>query len=220
LLPRCGPAARNPPIYRYPTANLYMDVRYMGQLQVLIADDSKFMRTAYKRVPESQSDLQIVEMATNGEEAVQKAKQTAPDVAILDVRMFILDGIQAAHEIRIQRPETTIVVISASDDLALVAGLMRNGVERKSYLLKQSIYDVLGLVRIIEAVYEGHTILDSGIIQRMARLFCKHADDLDTDLNDTEQDLLCLMAEGCDDRQLSETLRLDGQQVMECSGSI
>jgi chemotaxis response regulator CheB len=47
-----------------------MDVRYMGQLQVLIADDSEFMRTAYKRVLESQSCLQIVAMATNGEEAV------------------------------------------------------------------------------------------------------------------------------------------------------
>jgi DNA-binding NarL/FixJ family response regulator len=177
------------------------------------------MRTAYKRVLESQSNLQIVAMATNEEEAVQKAKQTAPDVAILDVRMPILDGIQAAHEIRIQRPETAIVVISASDDLALVADLMRNGVERKSYLLKQSIYDVLGLARTIEAVYEGHTILDSGIIQRMAHLFCKHADNLDTGLNDTEQDLLCLMAEECDDGQLSETLRLGSQQVMECSGS-
>ena len=67
-----------------------------------------------------------------------------------------------------RRPETAIVVISASDDLALVADLMRTVVERKSYLLKQSIYYVLGLVRIIEAMYEGHTILDSGIIQRMA----------------------------------------------------
>ena len=74
----------------------------------------------------------------------------------------------------------------------------------------------MGLVRITEAMYEGHTILDSGIIQRMARLFCKHADNLDTGPNDTEQDLLCLMSEGCDDGQLSETLRLDGQQVMEC----
>ena len=78
----------------------------------------------------------------------------------------------------------------------------------------------MGLVRIIEAVYAGHPILDSGIIQRMARPFCKHADNLDTVLNDTEQDLLCLIAEGCDDGQLSETLRPDGQQVMECSGPI
>ena len=70
-----------------------------------------------------------------------------------------------------RRPETAIVVISASDDLALVADLMRTVVERKSYLLKQSIYDVLGMVRIIEAVDKDHTILDSGIIERMPRLF-------------------------------------------------
>ena len=84
MLPRCGPEARNPAIYTYPTANLYMDVRYIGQLQALIADDSEFMLTAYKRALESQSNLQIMVTATNGEEAIQKAKQTAPDVAILD----------------------------------------------------------------------------------------------------------------------------------------
>ena len=77
MLPRCGPEARNPAIYTYPTANLYMGVRYMGQLQALIADDSEFMLTAYKRALESQSNLQVG--------------------AILDVRMPILDGIQAAH---------------------------------------------------------------------------------------------------------------------------
>ena len=111
----------------------------MGQLQVLIADDSEFMRTVYKRVLESQSNLQIVAMATNEEEAVQKAKQTAPDMAILDIRMPILDGIQAAHEIRIQRPETAIVVMSASDDPALVADLMRNE-GRAQVLSAQAVY--------------------------------------------------------------------------------
>ena len=77
MLPRCGLEARNPAIYTYPTANLYMDVRYIGQLQALIAGDSEFMLIAYKRALESQSNLQVV--------------------AILDVRMPILDGIQAAH---------------------------------------------------------------------------------------------------------------------------
>ena len=60
-------------------------------------------------------------------------------MAILDIRMPILDGIQAAHEIRIQRPETAIVVMSASDDPALVADLMRNG-GRAQVLSAQAVY--------------------------------------------------------------------------------
>ena len=57
------------------------------QLRILIADDSEFMRVAYKRILEEQSSLRVVAMASNGEEAVRMAAVTAPDVAILDIRM-------------------------------------------------------------------------------------------------------------------------------------
>ena len=192
----------------------------MGQLQILIADDSEFMRTAYKRILESQSSLQVVAMASNGEEAVQKAVEFEPDVAILDVRMPKRDGIQVAHEIRESHPGIAIVVISAYDDLTFVADLMQNGVERKAYLLKHSISEITGLVYIVEAVYQGHTILDSGIVQRMARLFCKHSDMLSTDLSSVEQDLLGLMAEGYDDALVCETLHLDQAQLADHSESL
>ena len=198
----------------------YTEVRSMGRLDILIADDSEFMRIAYKRILESQSDLRVVAMASNGEEAVRMAEKTAPDVAILDVWMPKVDGIRAAHEIRKLNPETAIVVISSYDDLALVADLMQNGVERKAYLLKHSISDVTDLVRIVESVYRGHTVLDSSIVQRMASLFCKHSAKLETDLNETEQDVLGLMAEGYDDRRIGETLHLREMQLAEYSASL
>lgn len=192
----------------------------MQQLQVLIADDSEFMRVAYRRILELESNMQIVAMAANGEEAVQKAAETKPDVAILDVRMPKFDGIQAAHEIRRQDPDTSIVVISAYDDLAFVADLMRNGVEKKAYLLKSSLFDITGLIRAVGAVDQGQTILDSGIVQRMARLFCKHSDLLKSNLSGEEQDILGLMAEGFGDGEISATLHLDRTQVQDQSESI
>ena len=85
----------------------------MGELRVLIADDSEFMRVAYKRIIEDQSSMQIVAMASNGAEAVWSAAETEPDVAMLDVMMPKVDGIQVAHQIRERRPGTAIVVISA-----------------------------------------------------------------------------------------------------------
>jgi DNA-binding NarL/FixJ family response regulator len=171
------------------------------------------MRVAYRRILESESNLRIVAMAANGEEASKLAAETRPDVAILDVRMPKVDGIQAAHEIRRNNLKTSIVVISAYDDLAFVADLMRYGVEKKAYLLKYSLSDITGLIRIVEAVHRGQTILDSGIVQRMARLFCKHSDLLDTDLCGEEQDLLGLMAEGYSDDRVCATLHLDRANV-------
>jgi len=192
----------------------------MERLKILIADDSEFMRIAYKRILESQSNLQVVAMASEGEEAVKKAAESTPDVAILDIRMPKIDGIQVAHEILKPRPRTAIVIISAYDDLAYVAELMRNGAGRKAYLLKNSLSDISELIRTVEAVYQGHTVLDSAIVQKMARLYCKYSDALDTSLTDVEQDLLGLMAEGYDNADICRTLHLDQEKVAADSESI
>ena len=192
----------------------------MGRLQILIADDSEFMRIAYKRILESQSNFRVVAMASNGEEAVQKAAESAPDVAILDIRMPKVDGIKVAHEILRRRPGTAIVIISAYDDLSFVADLMRNGAGRKAYLLKNSLSDITELVRIVEAVDQGHTVLDSGIVHKMARLYSKHSDVLQTTLTDMEQDLLGLMAEGYDDAYICRALHMDQEQVDDISESM
>ena len=165
----------------------------MGELRVLIADDSEFMLVAYKRIIEDQSSMQVVAMASNGAEAVWSAAETEPDVAILDVMMPKVDGIKVTHQIRQRHPETTIVVISAYEDLSFIADLMRNGVGRKAYLLKHSISDIAGLVREVESVYGGHTVMDSGIIQRTAPLFCKYSGAIGTELSGTEQDVFALV---------------------------
>ena len=192
----------------------------MDQLEILIADDSEFMRIAYKRILESQSNIRVVAMASNGEEAVQKAAESSPDVAILDIRMPKVDGIRVAHEILKIRPGTAIVIISAYDDLSFVADLMRDGAARKAYLLKNSLSDISELIRIVEAVDQGHTVLDSGIVHKMARLYCKHSDVLQTTLTDTEQDLLGLMAEGYDDAYICRSLHMDQEQVEDNAESI
>jgi DNA-binding NarL/FixJ family response regulator len=186
----------------------------------MIADDSEFMRTAYKRILEAESNLKVVAMATNGEEASMMAIEIEPDVAILDVWMPKVDGIQAAHEIRRRLPNTSIVVISAYDDLTFVADLMRNGVQRKAYLLKHSISDITSLVSVVQAVYEGGTVLDSGIVQRLARLFCKYSDEFNSNLTDIEQDPLGLMAEGYDDERIRETLHIKQTEVACHSSSL
>lgn len=192
----------------------------MEQLQILIADDSEFMRIAYKRILESQSNLRVVAMASNGEEAVQKAAESAPDVAILDIRMPKIDGIKVAHDILARRPDTGIVIISAYDDLSFVADLMQSGAARKAYLLKNSLSDISELIRIVEAVNQGHTVLDSGIVHKMARLYCKHSESLSADLTETEQDLLGLMAEGYDDAYICRNLHMDQGQVEDQSNSL
>ena len=192
----------------------------MDQLRILIADDSEFMRIAYKRVLESQPDLRVVAMASDGEEAVAKAAEEAPDVAILDIRMPKLNGIKAAHRILDQHPHTGIVIISAYDDLCFFADLMQYGPERKAYLLKTSLSDTSELIRIVEAVNGGQTVLDPAIVQRLAHLYRKHSNSLLSALSEMEQDMLGLIAEGYDGVYIGHTLDMDLDQVAEHSASI
>ena len=171
------------------------------------------MKIAYKRILESQPSFRVVAMASNGEEAVQKAAESAADVAILDIRMPKVDGIKVAHEILKWRPATAIVIISAYDDLSFVADLMQNGSGRKAYLLKNYLSDISELIRIVEAVHQGHTVSDSGIVHKMARLYCEHSEFLEATLSDIEQDLLGLMAEGYGDAYICRALHMDQEQV-------
>ena len=76
----------------------------MSQVRILIADDNPYMRTAYKRILDTQDDFQVVGMAADGKEALEKATALKPDVAILDIRMPKMDGIEVSHRIIRQDP--------------------------------------------------------------------------------------------------------------------
>ena len=185
----------------------------MNHLRILIGDDSESMRIIYKRILESRSNLRVVAMASNGEEAVARALESKPDVAVLDIGMPRLDGIKVAHRIRAEQPDTAVVVVSAFDDLSYVAELMQNGSARKGYLLKGSLLDFSELIRIVETVERGHTVLDQAIVHKMARLYCKHSGLLGPAFTEIEQDLLGFMAEGYDDAYIFRTAGLSQQQV-------
>ena len=192
----------------------------MANLRILIADDSQFMRTAYKRILETQDNFEIVWEASDGEEALQKALELVPDVAILDVRMPKMDGIQAAHHILEQHPKTAIVVISAYDDITFVTELLKDGPEGKAYLLKNSLDDIGELLRVVEAVVDGQTVLDPAIVQKLARLQVRQSKSLMSRLTESEQSVMELMAEGYTDPEIAATIGLDEASVKTYSQSI
>ena len=192
----------------------------MDKLRILVADDSQFMRTAYKRILDTQDNFQVVAMAADGEEALQKAIELAPDVAVLDVRMPNMDGIEAAHRILSHHPNTAIVIISAYDDLSFVTELIRGGPEGKAYLLKNSLDDIGELIRVVEAVVEGQTVLDPAIVQKLARLHVRRSMGLPAKLTQMEQNVLELIAEGYDNSHIARTLHLDQETVESHTTSI
>ena len=192
----------------------------MSQLRILVADDNQIMQAAYKQILETDVGLEVVWIASDGEEAVEKYMELAPDVAILDVRMPKIDGLAAANRIIAGDSPTAIVLVSAYDDLAFVRAIMHSGASGKAYLLKSSLTDITGFIRVVKAVANGQSVLDKSVIQSlMERYHCLNVSAA-TPLSETEEAVLELMLEGFDESEIAQTLDLPAEQVEVLAGQL
>ncbi len=168
----------------------------MSSIRVLVADDSQYMNVACRRILETQDHIKVVGTAADGEDAVNQALELSPDVVVLDVRMPGRSGIDAARLIAYNRPGTGAVMMSNYDDPEYVVELLRDGAAGKAYLLKSSVEDVEQLIRAVEAVAAGRTLLDTAIVDRLIRSHANSPDLLFRCLSTQEEDVLSLMHTG------------------------
>ena len=127
----------------------------MKKIKILIADDHAFVREGTRRILEQEEDLEVIAEAGDGEEAVKKALSLKPDVAIIDISMPKLDGIEATKQIKTLCPAMNVLILSAYDDDQFIFSLLEAGAA--GYLLKS----VRGseLVNAVRAVYAGESVL-------------------------------------------------------------
>lgn len=189
-------------------------------IKILIADDSQFVRMHYRRILETQPHFEVVGIASDGEEALQKAIDLAPDVAILDIRMPKMNGIEVAHRVKRHHPNTAMVIVSAFDELVYVMELIKNGPERKAYLLKNTLDDISELIRVVEAVVADQTVLDPSIVQKLVRLHLRQSPSMMDGLSQLEESILELVAGGYDDTYIATATGLDPDILMEHTQSI
>ena len=130
-------------------------------MRVLLADDQPMLLSALTTILNTQPDIEVVATARNGAEAIEQAKNHDIDVAVLDIRMPVLDGISAARQIMPLGPK--VIMLTTFDDDALVQEAIEAGVH--GFLLKDAEPDVLaGAVR---AVASGESVLAPGVTGRV-----------------------------------------------------
>src|SRR5262245_38923558 len=118
-------------------------------MRVLIADDHGIVRSGLRLLLERQPDIEVVGEAADGAEARELAIRERPDLAILDVRMPKLTGLQATREIREQAPEVSVLILSMHDDERYLFEALKAGAS--GYVLKtQADVDLLEAVRAVE----------------------------------------------------------------------
>jgi len=188
-------------------------------VNILIADDSPFIRTAYKRVLETQADFVVSSVCEDGLEAVEKCSQLEIDVAVLDIRMPRLDGISASKTIRENNPSISVVVVSAYDDWSYVKDLIETDSKSKAYVLKNSLDDIGELIRIVRKVMLGHLILDNALIEKLIGYYERHS--LDSgNLSGRELEVISRGCKGMNLQEIASDLEIPPADVEVIQGLV
>ena len=125
----------------------------MIPVRLVLADDHEIMRVGLRSLLESQLNWSVVGEAVDGEEAVEMVLSLKPDVALLDIAMPKLSGLEAARQILLQVPRTKILLLSAHDSMQVIADVLDSGA--KGYVLKSDA--ARDLVAAVQALYSNQT---------------------------------------------------------------
>jgi DNA-binding NarL/FixJ family response regulator len=175
-------------------------------LRILIADDHDLVRRGLRTLLEKQSGWQICGEAANGQDAVEQAMKTAPDVAVLDISMPVLNGVEAARRIRKELPRTQVIIVTMHEEDELARDLLEIGV--LGYLLKSDADR--DLVPAIEAVSRRKPFLTSKVSQAVLEGYLKPqktaARAPKSRLTPREREIVQLLAEGRSNKEVADRL--------------
>jgi len=176
-------------------------------IRILIADDHGVVAEGLKQLVEAESDMQVVALVGDGREAVQQARDTQPDVVLMDLSMPGMNGVEATRGLLALRPQTHVVVLTSFHDQNQVAGALEAGAV--GYLLKDC--DPRDVLAAIRSAASGHAPLDP----RVARVLLPStaAPKVSDSLSARELEVLQLVAKGLPNKLIGRNLGITERTV-------
>lgn len=178
----------------------------MQNYRIVLADDHVMLREGIKNIINSAEGMEVVGEAGDGLELIKKLNKLTPDMAIIDISMPKLRGIEATYEIKTAHPDIKVLILSMHKKKEYFQRALAAGAE--GYLLKED--TSLELINAIRAIQSGKPFLSSILIQEFPQDLlnvCLGKADLDEDpLTIRERQVLKLLAEGKTSREIAELL--------------
>jgi two-component system, NarL family, response regulator NreC len=186
----------------------------VSTIRILLADDHVVMRRGLRLLIETQPGFTVVAEASDGREAVEQARATAPDVAVLDIAMPNLNGVGAAQQIHEMNPDIAIMILSMHADEGYVLRVLRAGA--RGYLLKDSAEG--DLIEAISAVSSGKTFFSPEISRMLAEDYVREirthgfVDSYEL-LTSREKEILQLLVQGKSNKEIAALWNLSPYTV-------
>ena len=180
------------------------------KIKVMIVDDQPILSEGIKSVLSTSAELEVVAVATDGADALEKMEGNVPDVVLLDIRMPNMNGVVATGEIKKRFPDTKVLILTTFDDSDYILSALNNGA--CGYLLKD-----IGGAALIDAVknaYAGDTILPAKIAKKISDAAKTVSADRELKLkkafglSERETEIAVMLYEGFNNRQIASALNL------------
>ena len=198
-------------------------VREARPLRVVVADDEYLVREGTKSVLSSVPGIEVVGTAGDPDELIARIDETAPDAAVVDIRMpptFRTEGIEAAHRIRKDHPEMGVVILSNHADPEYALELLGGGANGFAYLLKERLGEPAQLAAAVREVSNGGSVLDPKVVDGLLVAQRRRARSRIHGLTPREDEVLQMMATGRTNAAIADALVLSERAVEKHINSV
>ena len=174
-------------------------------MKIVVVDDDRLVCASLKTIIESQGDIEVMGMGHNGQEAITLYRRLKPDVLLMDIRMDVMTGLEAAFVILEAEKEAKILFLTTFLDDEYIIKALKLGA--KGYIIKQ---DFESIVPSLRAVQSGQSVFGQDIVTKIPGLLnnIDHKEQPTFDLSDKEREIIDLVAQGLSNREVANSLYL------------
>jgi DNA-binding NarL/FixJ family response regulator len=192
-------------------------------IRVVVAEDNYLVREAVVRLLESSDEVEVVGACEDLDGLLATVESAKPEVVITDIRMPPTgtdEGVRAAKQLRVEHPDIGVVVLSQYVEPTYALELLDAGSERRAYLLKERVSDVEQLLRAIQEVARGGSVIDPKVVEALVTARSRRADSRLEYLTPREQEVLGEMAQGRNNAAVAAALGLSERAVEKHINSV